>query len=145
MSDPLWPHGLYSPWNSPGLNTGVGSLSLLWGIFPAQELNAGLQLSHQGRPRMLVWVSHPFSRASSRPRNQTGVARIAGRFFTSWATRESSLGIDVINKEQKLTRYYLTQRRLVEEDPWYIFYAVYIDLYSSSPWTTWVWTVDILH
>ena len=24
MSDSLWPHGLYSPWNSPGLNTEVG-------------------------------------------------------------------------------------------------------------------------
>ena len=27
MSDSLRPHGLYSPWNSPGQNTGVGSLS----------------------------------------------------------------------------------------------------------------------
>ena len=41
-SDSLWPHGLYSPWNSPGQNTGVGSLSLLQGIFPTQELNLGL-------------------------------------------------------------------------------------------------------
>ena len=30
----LQPHGLYSSWNSPGQNTGVGSLSLLQGIFP---------------------------------------------------------------------------------------------------------------
>ena len=30
------PHGLYSPWNSPGQNTGVGSPSLLQGIFPIQ-------------------------------------------------------------------------------------------------------------
>ena len=29
MSDSLQPHGLYSPWNSPGQNTGVGGLSLL--------------------------------------------------------------------------------------------------------------------
>ena len=28
MSDSLLPHGLYSPWNSPGQNTEVGSLSL---------------------------------------------------------------------------------------------------------------------
>ena len=34
MSDFLQPHGLYSPWNSPGQNTGVGSLFLLQGIFP---------------------------------------------------------------------------------------------------------------
>ena len=31
LSDSLQPHGLYSPQNSPGQNTGVGSLSLLRG------------------------------------------------------------------------------------------------------------------
>ena len=54
----LRPHGLYSPWHSPGQNTGVGSLSLLQGIFPAQGSNPGLsgcrqvlyQLSYQGGP-----------------------------------------------------------------------------------------------
>ena len=29
-------------WNSPGQNTGMGSLSLLQGIFPTQGLNPGL-------------------------------------------------------------------------------------------------------
>ena len=29
VSDPLRPHGVYSPWNSPGQNTGVGSHFLL--------------------------------------------------------------------------------------------------------------------
>ena len=56
VSDSLQPHGLYSPWNSPGQNTGVGSRSLLQGIFPTQGSNPGLlhcrgilyQLSHQG-------------------------------------------------------------------------------------------------
>ena len=33
---------LHSPWNSPGQNTGVGSLSLLQRIFPTQESNQGL-------------------------------------------------------------------------------------------------------
>ena len=54
----------YSPWNSPGQNTGVGSLSLLQGIFPTQGLNRGLlhcrqilyQLSHQGSPFSLGWL-----------------------------------------------------------------------------------------
>ena len=54
----LRPHGLYSPWNSPGQNTGVGSLYLLHGIFPSQGSNPGLphcrripyQLSHKGSP-----------------------------------------------------------------------------------------------
>ena len=44
--------------DSPGKNTGVGSL-------------------------------YPFSRGSSRLRNWTGVSCIAGRFLTSWATREA--------------------------------------------------------
>ena len=33
---------LYSPWNSPGQNTGVGSLSLLQGIFSTQRSNPHL-------------------------------------------------------------------------------------------------------
>ena len=86
-----------SRWNSPGKNTGVGSLSLLQGIFPTQGSNPGLryyrwilyQLSHQGSPRMLEWVAFPFSSVSSRPRDQTGVSCLAGGFFTSWATREA--------------------------------------------------------
>ena len=32
--DYLQPHGLYSPWDCPGQNTGVGSLSLLQGNLP---------------------------------------------------------------------------------------------------------------
>ena len=58
VSDSLRPHGLYSPWNSPGQNTGVGSLPFLQGIFPTQGSNPGLphctrilyQLSHRGSP-----------------------------------------------------------------------------------------------
>ena len=116
VSDSLRPHGLYSPWNSPGQDTGVGSqfpspadlpnpgieprsptlqadslpaeppgkpkntevgsLSLLQQIFPTQESNQGplhcrrilYQLSHQGRPRILDWVSVLFSSWFSPPR-----------------------------------------------------------------------------
>ena len=42
LPDSLQFHGLYSPWTSPGQNTGVGSLSLLQGSFPTQESNRGL-------------------------------------------------------------------------------------------------------
>ena len=42
VSDSLQPHGLHNPWNSLGQNTGVGSLSLLQGIFPTQGLNPHL-------------------------------------------------------------------------------------------------------
>ena len=65
-----------SPWNSLGQNTGVASLSLLQGIFATQGSNPGLQLSHKGGPRTLEWVAYPFSRGSSRSRNQTGISCI---------------------------------------------------------------------
>ena len=38
-SNSLRPHGLYSPGNSPGQNTGMGSHSLLQVIFPTQGSN----------------------------------------------------------------------------------------------------------
>ena len=58
-----YPHGLCSPWNSPGWNTGVGSHSLLQGIFPTQEWNWGLlpcrwilyQLNYKGRTGVVCW------------------------------------------------------------------------------------------
>ena len=64
-----------------GQNTGVGSLSLLQGIFPTQGSNPALlhckwilyQLSHQASPRLLEWVAYPFSSRYSRARNQIGV------------------------------------------------------------------------
>ena len=81
ISDSLQPRGPYSPWNSPGQNpgvgslslsspaepqekpknTGVGSLSLLQEIFLTEESNLGLlhcrwilyQLSYQGSSKSL--------------------------------------------------------------------------------------------
>ena len=58
MSDSLQAHELYSPWNSPGRNTGVDSPSFLQGIFLTQESNQCLlhyrwilyPLSYQGSP-----------------------------------------------------------------------------------------------
>ena len=99
----LQSHRLYSPWNSPGQNTGVGSLSLLQVIFPTQGLNPGLlnrwqilyQLSHKGSPRILKLVAYPFSSRSSRCRNWTGVSCIARGFFTNWAIREAGTTLNV--------------------------------------------------
>ena len=62
LSDSLQPHGLSSPWDSPGQNTGVGSLSLLQEIFPTQGSNPGLpycrqilyQLNHKGNPPLVI-------------------------------------------------------------------------------------------
>ena len=63
--------------DSPGKNTGVGCHALLQGIFPTHRSNPGLShcrwtlyhLSHQGSPRILEWVTYPFSRGPSQPRN----------------------------------------------------------------------------
>ena len=93
VSNSLQPYGLYSLWNSPGQNSGVGSLSLLQGIFWTQGWNPGLphcrwvlyQLSFKGSPRILEWVAYPFSKGTSQPRNWTGVPCIAGGLFTNWA------------------------------------------------------------
>ena len=43
-----------SSWNSPGQNTGVGSLSLLQGIFPTQGSN---QVSHIAGGFLTSWVT----------------------------------------------------------------------------------------
>ena len=65
MSDSLRPHGLYSPWNSPGQITGVGICCLLQRIFLTQRSNRGLlhcrrilhQLRYQGSPEVKVKVT----------------------------------------------------------------------------------------
>ena len=59
----------------------MGSLSLLQEIFTTQGSNPGLlhcrqilyRLRHQGSPRILEWVAYPFSKGSSRPRNQNQI------------------------------------------------------------------------
>ena len=64
VSDSLWPHSLQSPWNSPGQSIGVGSLSLLQGLFPTQGSNPDLlhcrrilyQLSYKEQKEVLKWV-----------------------------------------------------------------------------------------
>ena len=86
--------------DSLGNNTGMGCHALLQRIFPTQRFNSGLlhcrwilyPLRHQWSPWILEWVPYPFSRASSQPRSRTRVSCIAGRFFTSWATREAQGG-----------------------------------------------------
>ena len=62
MFGSLWPHGLRPPESS------------VYGILQA---------------RTLEWVAIPFSWGSSWPRAWTSVSSIAGRFFTTWTTREA--------------------------------------------------------
>ena len=62
VSDSLRCHELNSPWNSPGQNTGVSSLSLLQGTFATQWWNWGLVHCRQ----ILYQLSHKGSLASAR-------------------------------------------------------------------------------
>ena len=39
--------------------------------------------------RLLEWVTIPFSRGSSQPRDQTQVSYFAGGLFTDWTTKEA--------------------------------------------------------
>ena len=80
MSDSLRLHGLNSSWNSLDQNTGMGSLSLLQGIFPTHGSNPGLlhcrrilsQMSHKGSSRILEWVAYRFSADLPNPGAELG-------------------------------------------------------------------------
>ena len=87
VSDSLQPHGRYGPWNSPGQNTGVGSLSLFQWIFPTQGLNPGLlhcrrilyQLSHKGSPfQGLLWIKIQGALVVKHPSASAGDTRDVG-------------------------------------------------------------------
>ena len=62
VSDSLQPRGLCSPWSFPGQNTGVGSLSLLQGIFPTQGSNPGLP-----HCRQILYPAEPQGKPSEMP------------------------------------------------------------------------------
>ena len=93
VSKSLQPHGLYSPWNSLGHNTGVGSLSLLQGIFPTQELNWDLlhyrrilyQLSYQGSPRERLFWRFPRKHLDSHPGDPQD--------FSTWSPNRGLAGL----------------------------------------------------
>ena len=103
MSNYLWAHGLYSPGNSLGQNTGV-AFPFSRGSSQPRDQTQTLphcrqilyQLNHKGSPRILEWVTYPFSSGSSQPRNWTRVSCTAGRFFTNWAIREAPSLLRVI-------------------------------------------------
>ena len=77
-------HGIYSPWNTPSQNTGVGSCSILQRIFPTQGPNPGLphcrqilyQLSHKGGPifslLLLNFVAYIFLYNNNKTFQDTG-------------------------------------------------------------------------
>ena len=69
VSNSLQPHGLYSPWNSPGQNTGVSSLSLLQGTFPTQVscIAGRFSTSWARREAQVYWSGYPISSPADLP------------------------------------------------------------------------------
>ena len=88
--------------------TGVGSLSLLQGIFPTQGLNPGLphcrrilyHLSHQGSPRILEWVAYLFSGDLPNPGIELGSPALAGLLFTTSNTWEALIPAELWGKRR---------------------------------------------
>ena len=101
------PTRLPHPWDFPGKNARVGCHFLLQCMKMKTESEVaqscptlcnpmdcsplGSSVPEIFQARVLEWVAIPFSRGSSRPRDQTWVFCTAGRFFTVWATGEAIL------------------------------------------------------
>ena len=91
MEFPRTFHGNLVPWNFPGQNTGVGSLSLLEGIIPTRGLNPGLpdcrwilyQQSQKGSLIILKLVAYPFSSGFSDPGIELRSPALQVDFFTN--------------------------------------------------------------
>ena len=138
----LRPHGLYSPWNSPGQNTGVCSLSLLQGIFPTQRSNPGLlhcrwilyHLSHKESPRVLEWVAYPFSSASSQPRNRTWSPALQADSLPTELWGKSIMCVYI-----HMCRYFCDS---VEKFLWLLWHLPVLHCIFSSHWLSsfaWAW------
>ena len=82
VSDSLRPHRLYSPWNSLGQNTGVGSLSLFQGDLP----NPGIEPTSPS-----LWADSLPAELQGKPKN-TGVGSL---FLLQqlFPTQESNWGL----------------------------------------------------
>ena len=97
VSDSWRLHGLYSPRNSSGQDTGVGSLSLLQGIFPTQGLNPGLphcrpilyQLSYKGSPQLVGGVCNSLGSVSPQQKFEAMDGPVLQLRFI-WQTKENT-------------------------------------------------------
>ena len=87
MSDSLRLHRLYSPWNSPGQNTGVGSLSLLQGDL----LNLGIELGS-----LALQVDSLPAEPQGKPPN-TGVGSLS-LLQGIFSTQESNWGLPIAGR-----------------------------------------------
>ena len=64
---------------------------------------AGSSVHRILQARILEWVTIPFSRESSQPRDRTQVSRVAGRFSTVWVSREAHYFISVQSRHSVMS------------------------------------------
>ena len=69
-------------------------LSCVWFHDPVDCSPPGSSVHGISQARILEWIATSFSMGSSWPTDQTRVSRIAGRFFTVWDTRVTSLQME---------------------------------------------------
>ena len=83
--------------------------------------------------RILEWLIYLFSKESSQPRNQTGVSGTAGRFFTSWATREAH---DKPRQYIKKQRHHFADKGLYSQS--YGFSSSHVQMWELDHKESWV-------
>ena len=71
------------------LSSTLSHFCRVWLFNPVFYSSPGSSAHGLLQARILKWVVMPFSRRSSQTRDRTRVSRIAGRFFTFWATKEA--------------------------------------------------------
>ena len=106
MSDSLRSQGLYNLWNSPGQNTGLGSLSDLQGIFsnPGIELSSptlqadSLPAEPQGKPNNIGVLLQRIFRAQELNRGLLCCRQILFQLSHQGSLEDGSLINEQMNK-----------------------------------------------
>ena len=77
---------LYNPWNSLGQNTGMGSLSLLQGIFPTQKSNWGLLHCRRILYQLSYQLDHPLDHRKHNRKTSISALVTMSKPLTVWIT-----------------------------------------------------------
>ena len=104
FSDSLWPHGLYSPWNSLGQNTGVGSLSFARGSSQPRDQT---QISHIAGEFFTSW-------ATEKPKN----TRVGSLSLLQWIFPTQELNWGLLHCRQILYQWAIREALLHSINPY---------------------------
>ena len=146
VSDFLQLHGLHSPWNSPGQNTGVGTLSFSRGSSQPRDrprswaLQAdSLLVEPQGRPKNTKVRGLPRLQQIF-PTQESKVFCTTGRFFTNWAMREALTNPDSILKSRHIslpTKVHLVKAMVFSSSHIWMWELDYKESWVLKSWCCW--------